>query len=209
MRGIELCCLQATPGATFNIFTDSQAAMLRIQDDRPGPGQQAAVRGIRVAEEAYRRGASININWVPGHAGVPGNKVADQWAADAAKREHRASTGGGAEQTVLAAGKTISRAFLKSVLRGRGVEEWEMEIGKRSRGRRPYQIPRSGESPRIPRALQRTPKELASRFFQLWSGHAMIAPFLKEKFRWVEPDSCWWCSGGRQSREHLFKECRT
>ena len=46
VRGIELCCLQATPGATYNIFTDSQAAMLRIQDDRPGPGQQAAVRGI-------------------------------------------------------------------------------------------------------------------------------------------------------------------
>ena len=37
----------------------------------------------------------------------------------------------------------------------------------------------------------------------------MIAPFLKEKFGWVEPDSCWWRSGGRQSREHLFKECRT
>ena len=37
----------------------------------------------------------------------------------------------------------------------------------------------------------------------------MIAPFLKEKFGWIELDSCWWCSGGRQSREHLFKECKT
>ena len=37
----------------------------------------------------------------------------------------------------------------------------------------------------------------------------MIAPFLKEKFGWIESDSCWWCSGGRQSREHLFKEYRT
>ena len=36
----------------------------------------------------------------------------------------------------------------------------------------------------------------------------MIAPFLKEKFGWVESDTCWWCSTGRQSREHLFKECR-
>ena len=58
--------------------------------------------------------------------------MADQWAAGAAKREHRASTGGGAEQTVLAAGKTISRTFLKSVLRGRAVEEWKREIEKRS-----------------------------------------------------------------------------
>ena len=37
----------------------------------------------------------------------------------------------------------------------------------------------------------------------------MIAPFLKEKFRWVDSDLCWWCCKDRQSREHLFKECRT
>ena len=37
----------------------------------------------------------------------------------------------------------------------------------------------------------------------------MIAPFLKEKFGWVESDQCWWCDSGRQSREHLFKECWT
>ena len=33
--------------------------------------------------------------------------------------------------------------------------------------------------------------------------------FLRDKFGWVESDQCWWCEGGRQSREHLFKECRT
>ena len=57
-------------------------------------------------------------------------------------------------------------------------------------------------------ALRKTRKSLASRFFQLASGHAMMAPFLKEKFGWVDSDQCWWCSGGRQTREHLFKECR-
>ena len=35
----------------------------------------------------------------------------------------------------------------------------------------------------------------------------MTAPFLMDKFGWVDSDQCWWCSGGRQSREHLFKEC--
>ena len=37
----------------------------------------------------------------------------------------------------------------------------------------------------------------------------MIAPFLKDKFRWTDSDACWWCLKGRQSREHLFKECST
>ena len=31
---------------------------------------------------------------------------------------------------------------------------------------------------------------------------------LKERFGWMESDGCWWCGGGRQTREHLFKECR-
>ena len=36
----------------------------------------------------------------------------------------------------------------------------------------------------------------------------MIDPFLKERWGWTESDVCLWCSDGRQSREHLFKECR-
>ena len=37
----------------------------------------------------------------------------------------------------------------------------------------------------------------------------MFAPFLKDRWGWTETDRCWWCEKGRQSREHLFKECRT
>ena len=85
---------------------------------------------------------------------------------------------------------------------------WRDEITRRCRGRVSFPIPKEGEVPRVPPGLVRAPKEVASRFFQLASGHAMIAPFLKEKFGWVESDSCWWCSGGRQSREHIFKECK-
>lgn len=39
IRGVELCCLAAEPGASFNI-TDSQAAMLRLLDDRLDLGQR-------------------------------------------------------------------------------------------------------------------------------------------------------------------------
>ena len=103
----------------------------------------------------------------------------------------------------------VSRSFLRAVLRRRAIDGWRREIISRGRGARPYRVPVAGEVPRIPRALQRARKSLASRFFQLSSGHAMTAPFLRDKFGWVESDQCWWCDGGRQSREHLFKECRT
>ena len=48
---------------------------------------------------------------------------------------------------------------------------------------------------------------MAARFSQLLSGHAMIAPFLKERWGWTDSDKCWRCEKGRRSREHLFKEC--
>ena len=210
VRAIELCFLRRAPGLHFRIFTDSQAAMRRIQDDRPGPGQAVAVRGIVAATRAHRKGSTISIHWVPGHCGVVGNEVADQWASEAAEREIR--TRGGSRPSPIHPPRECeltSRAFLRTVLRRKAMEDWRREIISRRKSRGPYRVPSASEVPRIPRALQRAGKSLASRFFQLASGHAFIAPFLRYKFGWVESDQCWWCDGGRQSRDHLFKECRT
>ena len=168
------------------------------------------VRGIVAATRAHRRGATISVHWVPGHAGIVGNEIADQWASEAAARELGASRGSRLG-LIHPHGDTevMSRAFLRATLRCRAVTDWRNEIISRRKGAGPYRVPAAGEIPRIPRALQRARKSLASRFFQLASGHAMTAPFLRDKFGWVESDQCWWCDGGRQSREHLFKECRT
>ena len=91
----------------------------------------------------------------------------------------------------MTAETTVSRAFLKSILRRRAVSAWREEIRIESQGKRQFQVPTEGGVPGIPRALRRAGKGLTSRFFQLASGHAMIAPFLKEKFGWVDSDSCW------------------
>lgn len=37
----------------------------------------------------------------------------------------------------------------------------------------------------------------------------MAASFLRDKLGWIGSDLCWWCRRARQTREHLFKECRT
>ena len=102
---------------------------------------------------------------------------------------------------------TVSGSFMKAMFRCRAVDSWRESIIRGGTGRRPYRTPKEGMVPKIPATLGRARKSLASRFFQLASGHAMIAPFLKDKFGWVDSDQCWWCSSGRQSREHLFKEC--
>ena len=58
------------------------------------------------------------------------------------------------------------------------------------------------------KALARTRKELASRFYQLLSGHVAVADHLLRVGQATE-DRCWWCgSGERQTRFHLFIKCR-
>ena len=213
VRVLELCLLDlsassdAIPGASCNVFTDSQAAITRLRDDRPGPGQHMASRGIRLTTEIVQRGATVSIRWVPGHARVPGNEIADQWANEAATREDRCRAGRRDHSAPPIVGQHASQAFVRTTIRRRVVLRWRGEVIRRGSGGRQCRT-RGRVAPRIPLGLRGAPKEVATRFFQLASGHAMIAPFLRDKFRWIESDSCWWCSGGRQSREHLFKECR-
>ena len=210
-RAIEVSIHGATPGTHVRVFTDSQATMRRILNDSPGPGQRDAVRCILGARRLCQREVTVSIHWVPGHSGVIGNEIADQWARDAATREagHRTrarATPSGPRGNP--ADPRISGAFLKAMLRRRAVSSWRKSIIQRSGRRGPFTVPREGTVPRIPSALGGVERSLAIRFFQLASGHAMIAPFLKEKFGWVESSQCWWCSSGVQTREHLFKECR-
>ena len=161
--------------------------------------------------ESYRRQATLSIRWVPRHAGVRGNEIADMWATDAPARAEKTGTGSSkvGRSTGLASLQGMrSMTFFRTQLRRKAAAEWREEIIRRSQGGRSFLVPGVGTQPRIPSGLRQVPKELASLFFQLSSGHAMIVPFLKEGSGWVESDGCWWYGGGRQTREHLFKGCR-
>ena len=167
-----------------------------------------AIRAIEIAERITRRGNTITIRWTPAHVGVEGNERADRTAKDAATLPPLEGTRG-----------RFSLAYQKRKIR-EGVTKGWIEDTKRRMGknndngngsgkRGAYREPGREARPRIRRELRKARKGVASRFFQLLSGHAMIAPFLKEKWKWTDSDRCWWCGGGRQSRDHLFKECTT
>ena len=162
-----------------------------------------AIRAIEIAERIVQNGCSVVIRWTPAHKGVEGNERADQAAKEAATLSPMRGTR-----------NMLSLAFL-----GRGVSEriarrWVSDTRTRAGARRggpsggTYALPDQGARPGIRPALRRARKGVAARSFQLLSGHAMIAPFLKDRWGWTETDTCWWCEEGRQSREHLFKECR-
>src|SRR5690606_9219718 len=61
------------------IFSDSQAAIQRLQHKRPGPGQQTASTIHKTISDLYSTyRIHTYINWVPGHTDVDGNETADQ-----------------------------------------------------------------------------------------------------------------------------------
>lgn len=141
---------------------------------------------------------------------MSGDEIADMWATDASARAEKTKTGSarvGGPTGLTSLQGTRGLTYFKSQLKRKAIAQWREET-IRSQGRRSFLVPEVGVQPRIPLGLRQAPKELASLFFQLSSGHAMVAPFLKEKFGWVVSDGCWWWGGGRQTREHLFKECR-
>ena len=183
----------------YTVFTDSTAAMRRLMGDAPGPGQDMAIHAIDIAERIVQRGNTITIRWTPAHVGVEGNERADRAAKDAATLP-----------PLRGVRDRVSLAYQKRRITEEVTKSWLEDTRKRrseERSRGAYKEPGNGAKPRIRRELRKARKGVASRFFQLLSGHAMIAPFLKEKWKWIDSDICWWCEKKRQSRDHLFKEC--
>ena len=91
--------------------------------------------------------------------------------------------------------------------RARAASQW---VADHVRPERRYHPP--GGSGVRRRMLRRVRKSTAQRYYQLLSRHAAIGSFLHGRMagpQRLESDECWWCNcGKRQTRHHLFSECR-
>ena len=182
----------------YTIFTDSQAAAARIGHDQCGPAQALAMGTISFAHQLRDRGCTLTIRWTPAHKGVPGNEHADTLAKEAAENIRHAVDRRYLEEASLS---HLTRKTTET--RSRAVNDW---IKDHIRAERRYKPPPGG---RLRKHLRRERKEVATRYFQLLSGHAAIGSFLAERAGSVPSSECWRCgSGKRQSRHHLFIECR-
>jgi len=156
---------------------------------------------IRTIDKMAERGCTVTIRWVPGHADIAGNEAADKMAK-AAAAEQRC---GPPNRPFRFYTKRASLTYLKrkaTEVKSKETNEW---ITTRIRERPSYTPPKKSG---FRKQLKEEKKRLAARYYQLATGHALIAPYMKNKLKKIDSDLCWWCERNKvQSRHHLFTDC--
>ena len=135
-----------------------------------------------------RPGIVIEIRWCPAHKGVTGNEKADEWAKAAEQAGNY---------------RPIPRS-LTNLKREISEKKWvEARQWAGDRTSKKYRMPKSQKTDG---AVAGSTKRLASRFYQIKTGHCLTGQYLN----WTKSRStpqCWWCRYRTQTRDHLFKEC--
>jgi len=167
--------------------------------DRPSRPRTSNRAGHYPVEcEHCETGKQAAVTVGPSHAEVEGNEVADRMPKEAAAGELYGDSESRRFQS------RTSMAYLKrraTEAKTRGTKVW---IAGRTKRRRSYIPPKNTG---FRKELKGERKAIASRYYQLLTGHALIAPFLNEKLKKTDSDQCWWREAGkRQTRDHLFKE---
>jgi ribonuclease HI len=194
-QAVEHASHMAQPGQIFQIYSDNQAALHRLKNLSDEPGQECQIRATLATELAISKGATISINWVPGHTNVPGNELADSLAKEA---------------TELAPDSdNTSHAHLRSMIREVKFKEWKSVLDKYES--LPSQNPIAYKklfSWKINSKIQLPPgtkRQVASAFYQLKLGHGFLKSYLNRIGR-SDNDRC--RCGKKETAEHLLLSCK-
>ena len=69
----------------YKIYSDNQAALLRLETISNNPGQACQIRTSVAMNIAINKEASVTLAWVPDHTRVLENELADLLAKEATK----------------------------------------------------------------------------------------------------------------------------
>jgi len=152
------------------IFTDAQVAIRRMASDEPGPGQKNAIQARRhiATLRKARPDITIEIRWCPAHKGIAGNEQADEWAKIAAEKP---GTRGVQHRVPL----PRSLANLKREVSEKKWAEARKWAGSRT-SKAKYRLLKTQK---LDGTVAGSTKRIASRFYQLKTGHCLTGQYLK------------------------------
>lgn len=137
------------------------------------------------------------IQWVPGHAGIEGSERADKAAKQAANRPPNAGSG------------EISLVFTRRA-RTNAINTHKQSWLAKELAQRPQQVQRMyrpGRGWQLDPVAAAAPKNLASRLFQMKTGHAAVGTYLHQ-IQAREEATCQGCRAPSETVHHLLFECR-
>jgi len=187
-HALEMAAQRNATPERVTIFSDAQAVIRWMASDEPGPGQRYALQARKhiATLSRARLGIVIEIRWCPAHKGVTGNEKADEWAKIAAGEPNTRGV-----EWPSPPGRTEVRAAplprsLTNLKRGISEKKW-VEVCQWVGGRankKKYQLP---ESQRPDGMVAGSSKKLASRFYQLKTGHCLTGQYLNWTKSWPTP----------------------
>jgi ribonuclease HI len=167
------------------IYSDSSAALQGIQDNGRGAGQWLVRRIVKREKLLLRRGYTVEYHRVPGHEGIRGNEEADKAAKEAATIP------------IMRGVKRIPReesfttlAHLHRKTNEKKTKETTDWLQKSLGDRQGYKL---STTKRPDEKAMHSQKRLATRYYQLKIGHAVIGTHLK-RINTIDDDRCWWCN---------------
>lgn len=194
-QAIEYASRISVPNHHYDVFSDSQSALSRLQIQSDQPGQACQLRCIIASTKIREKGSSISLHWVPGHSEIKGNMMADKTAKEASKS--------------LPQRNLTSFAKIKQNIAETKISEWLTNL---CQDLQPSKEPKTSYNKRFSWSLRKsirlppkTPRPIASAFFQLKLGHGYNKCYL-HRIRVTENDRC--RCGKKETPEHLLLSCK-
>ena len=205
---LALDIILAEPRLTSaTILLDNQSAIKALHTNKPQPGQQLVrlFHKLLMKIQKRRKTFSLQLVWVPGHCGIPGNERADELAKLAAANQSPASQLP-AESAAFLQNLPLSVSATKMSIKKLAHQTWTMQWQNSKYGKCLCQFDPTPPRHKTQCLYKRLSRPAGSLLTQLRSSHVGLNPYLSQA-RLVDSPLCPHCNT-RKTVEHFLLGCR-
>jgi Ribonuclease HI len=173
------------------IFSDSQAALKRIQKNEKSAGQSQVFKIQENLNILAKKNIQATFQWVPSHTGIEGNDKADELAKKGTRDMDNKSP-------------ILSISYVRRKIKEKCLDQWEEKWSKAKKGR---QYEKYHTKPKWKADKIKLCKKVLSSYMQLKLGHGFFRTYIGKIDRNIDL----YCNCGEetvQNPTHLVLECK-